>query len=129
MRLSLLPVCLLTLMVSTANGAQIFEQPGLKPMPNKAAHVVFSRDRNAPTACDVAILVGGLHGAELGIGESVTLNIEAGEQNILMMTSPAGYCGNLNLRNSQSLIIAPGETRYFQIKVTNDSIFIAPETQ
>lgn len=129
MRASLLSVSLLALLCSTTASAIVYEQPGLRPLLSETARVTFSRDRNAPTACDVAILVSGQQGAELALGESISFDVPAGESTVQMMLSPAGYCGALDLRNSQSILINAGETRQFEIRVTPDSIFIAPESE
>ncbi|WP_339510420.1 hypothetical protein [Pseudomonas sp. RL_15y_Pfl2_60] len=110
-----------------SQAAQV-EQPEIhfEAIPEYAAKVVISRDRNAPTACDVEILITGQAPLALAVGESIELNIPAGNFNAELALSPAGYCGSINLRSQQSMLIKPGETRYFQVLIDQDSLFLAP---
>ncbi|MGX5219982.1 hypothetical protein ACVTMO_15255 [Pseudomonas segetis] len=112
-----------------SQAAQV-EQPEIhfEAIPEYAAKVVISRDRNAPTACDVEILISGQAPLALGVGESIELKIPAGNFNAELALSPAGYCGSINLRSQQSMLIKPGETRYFQVLVDRDSLFLSPST-
>ncbi|WP_339485789.1 hypothetical protein [Pseudomonas sp. EL_65y_Pfl2_R95] len=91
-----------------------------------AAKVIISRDRDAPTACDVEILIAGQAPLSLSLGESVELGIPAGKFNVELALSPAGYCGSMNLHSQQSMLVRPGETRHFQVMVSQDNIFLSP---
>ncbi|ARU89122.1 hypothetical protein [Pseudomonas sp. M30-35] len=91
------------------------------------AKVIISRDRDAPTACDVEVLITGQDPLSLPLGESVALSIPAGKFNVELTLSPAGYCGSINLISEQSMLIKPGQTRYFQVVVSQDNIFLAPQ--
>lgn len=95
-------------------------------VPEYAATVIISRDRDAPTACDVELLIPGQAPLALPLGESVELNIPAGNFNVELALSPAGYCGSINLHSRQSMLVKPGATRYFQVRVSQDTIFLSP---
>lgn len=127
MRRSLL-LCASLLSAAVCHGASL-EQPEIhfESIPEYAAKVVISRDRNAPTACDVEVSLSGQEPFSLALGESVSRGISAGNLNIELALSPAGYCGSLNLSSQQSMLVKPGATRYFQVMVSQDSIFLAPQ--
>jgi len=93
------------------------------------ARLIISRDRNAPNACDVELRLGEQWITRVPLGESVTLHVPAGEQSLYLSIEPGGYCADITLGNSQSIILEPGTTRYFQLVYNDDALFLAPQPQ
>lgn len=106
------------------------------PIPNPPQHVlsssiparlIISRDKDAPNACDVALQVDEQLNARVPLGETLELQVPAGEVGLLLQLEPTGYCAQIPLQNAQSILIQPGETRYFQLVYRNDALFLAPQ--
>jgi len=96
-------------------------------VPSNPARLVISRDRNAPTACDVTLLVDGQINARVALGETVELQVPTGEVGLLLNLEQTGYCAQIALQNAQSILIEPGETRHFQLVYSDDALFLAPQ--
>ncbi|MEK1905856.1 MAG: hypothetical protein AAAB13_08745 [Pseudomonas sp.] len=104
---------------------------GVKVVPSDAApgspgRLIFSRDSNAPNACDVDIYVNQQLAVSLGPGKSTMLDLPNGQISVAVALSSAGYCGGNGPGASQSVLITPGETRQFAIKVQPGQVFLAP---
>ncbi|MBB2495008.1 hypothetical protein [Aquipseudomonas ullengensis] len=104
---------------------------GVKVVPSNAVpgspgRLIFSRDSNAPNACDVDIYVNLQRAASLGPGKSTMLDLPSGQISVSVALSSAGYCGGNGPGPSQSVLITPGETRQFAIKVQPGQVFLAP---
>ncbi|MCW1937462.1 hypothetical protein EGJ86_23575 [Pseudomonas sp. o96-267] len=114
-------------------GAQANEAmpSGIVPMPtdpvaDAPARLIFSRDTNAPNACDVELYVNQQVVAKLGPGDHTSLDLPSGELSVAVAMSPDGYCGGRGPDVAQSVILRPGETRNFAIMVEPEQVFLAP---
>ncbi len=104
---------------------------GIQHIPSDAApgspgRLIFSRDSNAPNACDVDIYVNQQIATSVGPGKSTMLDLPSGQVNVAVALSSAGYCGGNGPKGSQSVLIAPGETRQFAIRVKPGQVLLAP---
>ena len=115
-------------------GAQANETmpSGIVPMPadpvaDAPARLIFSRDNNAPNACDVELYVNQQVVAKLGPGDHTSLDLPNGELSVAVAMSPDGYCGGRGPDVAQSVILRPGETRHFAIMVEPEQVFLAPQ--
>lgn len=114
-------------------GAQANEAmpSGIVPMPadpvaDAPARLIFSRDNNAPNACDVELYVNQQVVAKLGPGDHTSLDLPNGELSVAVAMSPDGYCGGRGPDVAQSVILRPGETRHFAVMVEPEQVFLAP---
>lgn len=128
MRYLLLLVTCLTCATSLAG---TFIPRGVHHVPRAAApdspgRLIFSRDSNAPNACDVEIYVNQQLAARLGPGKNTMLDLPSGQLSLAVALSSAGYCAGNGPGAGQSVLIAPGETRQFAIRVEPGQVFLAP---
>lgn len=93
------------------------------------ARLIISRDRNAPNACDVEVRLGEQWVTQVPLGESISLHVPAGEQSLSLSIEPGGYCADITLSNSQSIILEPGTTRHYQLVYNEDALFLAPQAE
>ncbi|WP_068830104.1 hypothetical protein [Pseudomonas sp. BMS12] len=96
------------------------------PALDSPSRLIFTRDNNAPNACDVELYVNQQVMATLGPGKSASLDLPNGPFSIAVAISPKGYCGGQGPGPSQSVLLAPGETRQFAVIVKPGQAFIAP---
>lgn len=96
------------------------------PVPAQSARLLLSRDANAPTACDVEVLLGERQIVTLALDSHTELELPPGEYATQLRLSRAGYCGDLNLSSDQSVLINPGERRHLQVIYRDDALFLAP---
>lgn len=96
------------------------------PVADAPARLIFSRDNNAPNACDVELYVNQQVVAKLGPGEQTSLDLPNGELSVAVAMSPDGYCGGRGPDVAQSVILRPGETRQFAVMVEPEQVFLAP---
>ena len=126
-RHSLLALCLLGTLAQAAEplprGVQV--QPPA-PAPGEPGRLIFSRDSNAPNACDVELYVNQQVVAKLGPGERTSLDLPSGELSVAVALSPDGYCAGRGPEAAQSVLLRPGETRQFAIMVEPQQVFLAP---
>lgn len=108
-------------------GARPAEVPQLLQSPDELARLVISRDRDAPNACNVEVRLGEQVLVPVPLGESITLELPPGEHSVLLSIEPGGYCADIALSNSQSILIEPASTRYFQLVYQDDALFLAPQ--
>lgn len=94
--------------------------------PQAEAKVQVMRDRNAPNACDVELYLNQQVVAKLGPGEQFTLDLPSGASSLAVAISPAGYCGGRGPEAEQSVLLRPGETQYYSIRIETDQVFLAP---
>lgn len=94
--------------------------------PGSPGRLIFSRDSNAPNACDVEIYVNQRLAARLGPGKNTILDLPSGPLSVAVALSSAGYCAGKGPSTAQSVLIAPGETRQFSIRVQPGQVFLAP---
>lgn len=128
MRRSLLLV--LCLLCPAAHASQSIPR-GIETMPpapaeNAPARLIFSRDNNAPNACNVEVYVDQQVVANLGPGEHASLDLPSGNLSIAAALSSSGYCGGSGPQVSQSVLLLPGETRQFSVVVEPGEVFLAP---
>ncbi|AEB58021.1 Uncharacterised protein [Ectopseudomonas mendocina] len=102
------------------------EQMPPDPVADAPARLIFSRDNNAPNACDVELYVNQQVVARLGPGEQTSLDLPSGELSIAVALSPDGYCGGRGPEVAQSVLLRPGETRQFAVVVEPEQVFLAP---
>lgn len=95
--------------------------------PAAAAKLIVSRDRNAPNACDLQLRVDEQLIVALPAGESVTLDVPSGERSVVLTPSREGFCAEIDLVSSQSLLLQPGETRRYQAVYEERKLFLAPQ--
>lgn len=105
---------------------------GIVPMPadpvaDAPTRLIFSRDNNAPNACDVELYVNQQVVAKLGPGDHTSLDLPSGELSVAVAMSPDGYCGGRGPDVAQSVILRPGETRHFAVMVEPEQVFLAPQ--
>lgn len=96
------------------------------PASESPARLIFTRDNNAPNACDVELYVNQQIVGTLGPGKSTSLDLPNGPFSIAVAISPQGYCGGKGPGPAQSVLLTPGETRQFAIIVKPGQAFIAP---
>ena len=96
------------------------------PSPDSPSRLIFTRDNNAPNACDVDLYVNQQVVTTLGPGKSTSLDLPNGPISIAAAISSAGYCGGRGPGPSQSVLLAPGETRQYAVIVKPGEAFIAP---
>ncbi|HSC82990.1 MAG TPA: hypothetical protein VLC30_05190 [Pseudomonas sp.] len=94
--------------------------------PDSPGRLIFSRDNNAPNACDVEIYVNQQLAARLGPGKNTMLDLPNGKLSVAVALSSAGYCAGNGPGVAQSVLIAPGETRQYAIRVQSGQVFLAP---
>lgn len=97
-----------------------------QPAPGEPGRLIFSRDSQAPNACDVELYVDRRVIATLGPGDRTSLDLPSGPVSVAVALSPAGFCGGRGPGPSQSVLLGPGETRQFAIIVEPGQAFIAP---
>jgi len=102
------------------------EQMPAGPVADAPARLIFSRDNNAPNACDVELYVNQQVVAKLAPGEQTSLDLPNGELSVAVAMSPDGYCGGRGPDVAQSIILRPGETRQFAVMVEPEQVFLAP---
>ncbi|QTN45245.1 hypothetical protein H7683_20050 [Ectopseudomonas mendocina] len=102
------------------------EQMPPDPVAEAPARLIFSRDNNAPNACDVELYVNRQVVARLGPSEQTSLDLPSGELSIAVALSPDGYCGGRGPEVAQSVLLRPGETRQFAVVVEPEQVFLAP---
>ncbi|MBA4681691.1 MAG: hypothetical protein H2075_02790 [Pseudomonas sp.] len=102
------------------------EQMPADPVADAPARLIFSRDSNAPNACDVELYVNQQVVAKLGPGEHTSLDLPSGELSVAVAMSPDGYCAGHGPDVAQSVILRPGETRQFAVMVEPEQVFLAP---
>ena len=96
------------------------------PVADAPARLIFSRDNNAPNACDVELYIKQQVVAKLGPGEHTSLDLPSGELSVAVAMSPDGYCGGNGPETTQSILLAPGETREFAVVIEPKQVFLAP---
>jgi len=96
------------------------------PTPGEPGRLIFSRDSDAPNACDVELYVNQRLVAKLGPGERTSLDLPSGELGLAVAISSAGYCGGRGPDSEQSVLLGSGETRQFAILVKPGQVFLAP---
>jgi hypothetical protein len=97
-----------------------------EPTPDGPGRLIFSRDNNAPNACDVELYVNRQVVAKLGPGERTSLDLPSGELSVAVAISSAGYWGGRGPGPEQSVLLGSGETRQFAIVVQPGQVFLAP---
>ncbi|SDA60189.1 hypothetical protein SAMN03159475_2296 [Pseudomonas sp. NFPP33] len=102
------------------------EQMPADPVADAPARLIFSRNNNAPNACDVELYVNQQVVAKLAPGEGASLDLPNGELSVAVAMSPDGYCGGRGPDVAQSVILRPGETRQFAVMVEPEQVFLAP---
>ncbi|MFI8735986.1 hypothetical protein JWV26_20360 [Ectopseudomonas toyotomiensis] len=102
------------------------EQMPADPVADAPARLIFSRDNNAPNACDVELYVNQQVVAKLAPGEQTSLDLPNGELSVAVAMAPDGYCGGRGPDVAQSVILRPGETRQFAVMVEPEQVFLAP---
>ena len=102
------------------------EQMPADPVADAPARLIFSRDNNAPNACDVELYVNQQVVAKLGPGKHTSLDLPSGELSVAVAMSPDGYCAGRGPDVEQSIILRPGETRQFDVMVEPGQVFLAP---
>ncbi|TBU83366.1 hypothetical protein DNK06_02715 [Pseudomonas daroniae] len=95
--------------------------------PAASAKLIVSRDRNAPNACDLQLRVDEQLLVPIPAGESVTLDVPSGERSIVLTPSREGFCAEIDLVSSQSILLLPGETRRYQAIYEEQKLFLAPQ--
>ncbi|MBD9424331.1 hypothetical protein IB232_03265 [Pseudomonas sp. PDM15] len=96
------------------------------PAPGGPGRLIFSRDNNAPNACDVELYVNQQVVAKLGPGERTSLDLPSGQLSVAVAISSAGYCGGRGPDSEQSILLGSGETRQFAVMVEPGQVFLAP---
>jgi hypothetical protein len=123
----LLALCLIGALAQAAEplprGVRL--QPA-EPAAGEPGRLIFSRDSNAPNACDVELYVNREVAATLGPGERTALDLPSGQVSLAVAISSAGYCGGQGPGPAQSVLLGPGETRQFAIMVEPGQVFLAP---
>jgi hypothetical protein len=99
------------------------------PASDAMGQLIISRDKNAPNACDVELYIAQRANTALAPGESVTLDVPAGEVVLGVTLSRSGYCAGEGGIQSQSIQVRPGEARRFEVKVDGTGVFLAPLLQ
>lgn len=124
---TLLALCLLCASVQAAEPLPrgVHLQPP-EPAPGEPGRLIFSRDGNAPNACNVELYVNRVVAASLGPGERTALDLPSGRVSLAVAISAAGYCGGQGPGPTQSVLLGPGETRQFAIIVEPGQVFLAP---
>ncbi|MHA6494489.1 hypothetical protein ACX0MV_14730 [Pseudomonas borbori] len=97
--------------------------------PAKMAQLVIGRDAKVPDTCSVELSLEEKPVAELPAGESVKLDVPAGTHYLRAKLAPAEDCNAVGLASGQSILLAPGETREYQLMLDNDALFLAPQHQ
>lgn len=123
--LIVLGLCCLTTQASDPLPADIERTPP-DPVAEAPARLIFSRDNNAPNACDIELYVNQQVVAKLGPGEHTSLDLPSGELSVAVALSPDGYCGGRGPDVAQSVLLRPGETRQFAVVVEPEQVFLAP---
>lgn len=95
--------------------------------PAAAAKLIVSRDRNAPNACDLQLRIDEQLVVALPAGESVTLDVPSGERTVVLTPSREGFCAEIDLLSSQSILLQPGEVRRYQAVYEEQKLFLAPQ--
>lgn len=101
-------------------------QPPPDPVADAPARLIFSRDKDAPNACAVELYIDQQVVAKLGPGERTSLDLPSGELSLAVAMSADGYCGGNGPDTAQSVLLRPGETRQFAVKVEPEQVFLAP---
>ncbi|VXC37698.1 conserved exported hypothetical protein [Pseudomonas sp. 8Z] len=113
----------LTLLCSHAAATKL--QPPA-PVADAPARLIINRDGNAPTACDVELYLNEQVVATLAPNQHTSLDVPSGQMSLAVAISPSGYCGGTGPTVAQSIIVAPGETRQFDVVVKPEQIFLSP---
>lgn len=113
----------LALLVSQAMATDL--QPP-DPAPDAPARLIISRDSHTPNACDVELYLNEQVVANLGPDQHTSLDVPSGQLSLAVALSPSGYCGGKGPTTAQSILVTPGETRYFDIVVEPDQVFLSP---
>ncbi|MCW2291643.1 hypothetical protein M2262_001693 [Pseudomonas sp. BIGb0408] len=95
--------------------------------PAASAKLIVSRDRNAPNACDLQLRVDEQLVVPIPAGESVTLDVPSGERSVVLTPSREGFCAQIDLVSSQSILLQPGEVRRYQAIYEEQKLFLAPQ--
>lgn len=95
--------------------------------PAASARLIVSRDRNAPNACDLQLRVDEQLVVPIPAGESVTLDLPSGERSVVLTPSRDGFCAEIDLVSSQSILLQPGEVRRYQAIYEEQKLFLAPQ--
>lgn len=119
------PLALLLVATSALAVTPISE--GVPVDPAAAAKLIVSRDRNAPNACDLQLRVDEQLVVALPAGESVTLDVPSGERTVVLTPSREGFCAEIGLVSSQSILLQPGEARRYQAVYEEQKLFLAPQ--
>ncbi|MGL4318520.1 MAG: hypothetical protein ACRCTL_18135 [Pseudomonas sp.] len=127
MRYLLLALCL----ICTTAPAEEALPRGILHVPSNASpdspgRLIFSRDSDAPNACDVDIYVNQQRVTSLGPGKSTSLDLPSGLINVAVALSSDGYCGGKGPQGTQSVLISPGATRQLAIRVKPGQVLLAP---
>lgn len=115
------------LLASTSVPAVTPISAGVPVDPAAAAKLIVSRDRNAPNACDLQLRVDEQLVVALPAGESVTLDVPSGERTVVLTPSREGFCAEIGLVSSQSIVLQPGELRRYQAVYEEQKLFLAPQ--
>lgn len=126
-RTLLLALCLIGTLAQAAEplprGVQL--QPA-EPVTGEPGRLIFSRDKEAPNACDVELYVNQEVVATLAPGGRTALDLPSGQLSLAVAISAAGYCGGQGPGPAQSVLLGPGETRQFAVVVKPGQVFLAP---
>ena len=95
--------------------------------PAASAKLIVSRDRNAPNACDLQLRVDEQLVVPIPAGESVTLDVPSGERSVVLTPAREGFCAQIDLVSSQSILLQPGEVRRYQAIYEEQKLFLAPQ--
>lgn len=95
--------------------------------PAASAKLIVSRDRNAPNACDLQLRVDEQLVVPIPAGESVTLDVPSGERSVVLTPSRDGFCAEIDLVSSQSILLQPGEVRRYQAVYEEQKLFLTPQ--
>lgn len=95
--------------------------------PAASAKLIVSRDRNAPNACDLQLRVDEQLIVPIPAGQSVTLDVPSGERSVVVTPAREGFCAEIDLVSSQSILLLPGEVRRYQAVYEAQKLFLAPQ--
>lgn len=99
------------------------------PAADALARLVISRDNSSPNACDVELYVNQNSVVQIAPGQSLSLDAPSGELTLSAALSQSGYCAGAGPSAPQSVLLEPGQTRHFDIRVEGDAVFLAPVTE
>lgn len=99
------------------------------PATDTLGRLVISRDKSSPNACNVELYVNQNSAAQIAPGQSLRLDVPSGELSLSAALSQSGYCTGTGPGAPQSVLLGPGQTRHFDIRVEGDAAFLAPVTE